>query len=82
MLAAFQIHHQERMKQLKSHDHIIKLISDTIRDPQMWPINDAAIQQSLVVPKEVKKKRTKTMYGLEQSERQIKKLWLDLTDSE
>ena len=82
MLVAFQIHYQQRMKQLESHDHVIKLISDAIRDPQMWPTNDAAIQQSLVVPKEVKKKRTKTMYGLEQSERQIKKLWLDPTDSE
>jgi hypothetical protein len=48
----------------------------------MWPTNDAAVQQSLVVPKEVKKKRTKTMYGLEQLERRIKKLQLDLTDSE
>ena len=59
MLAAFQIHYQQHMEQLKSHDHIIKLISDTIWDLQMWPTNNAAVQQSLVILKEVKKKRTK-----------------------
>jgi hypothetical protein len=47
----------------------------------MWFTNDAAVQQSLVVPKEMKK-RTKTMYGLEWSERPIKKMRLDPTDSE
>jgi len=79
ILAALQIHHQQRIEHLRSHEYIIKLISDAIQDPQMWPMDDAAVQQRLLVPTGAKK-RTKTLYDLEQ--RPTKKLRLDLTDSE
>ena len=77
MMAVLQIHYQQRTEQLESHEYVIKLISDTIQDPQLWPTNDAAVQQSLLYP-HATKKRTKTLYDLEQwSERPIKKLRLD-----
>jgi hypothetical protein len=82
MISAFQIHYQQRREQLESHEYIIKLISDTIQDPNTWPTNDAAVEQSLFKTKEEMKKRTKTLYDLETSERPIKKLRLDPTDSE
>jgi len=79
ILAALQIHHQQCMEHLRSHEYIIKSISDAIQDPQMWPMDDAAVQQRLLVLMGAKK-RTKTLYDLEQ--RLTKKLRLDLTDSE
>jgi hypothetical protein len=80
MMAALQIHYQQCMEQLRSHKHIIKLISDAVEDPHLWPTDDAAIWQRLLCPKETAKKRTKTLYDLE--ERLTKKLRLDSTDSE
>jgi len=80
MMAALQIHYKQRMEQLRSHKHIIKLISDAVEDPHLWPADDAAIRQWLLCPKEMAKKRTKTLYDLE--EKPTKKLRLDSTDSE
>ena len=75
----FKIHYQQRTEHLKSHKYIIESISDAIRDPQMWPTDDAAVQQSLLGPVGATKKRTKTLYDLE--ERAPKKLRLDASDS-
>jgi hypothetical protein len=80
MFEAFRTHFQQRMDHLKSHKHITKLISDAIQDTQKWPTDDAAVQQRLLSSEWAGKKRTKTLYDLE--DRPTKKLRLDSTSSE
>jgi len=63
-----------RMKHLKSHAHIIQLISDAILDASQWPTDDRAVLQKLVTPGDTKRKITKTGWGVElQLDRSIKK---------
>jgi len=62
------------MKHLKSHAHIIQLISDAILDVSQWPTDDRAVLQKLVTPGNTKRKITKTGWGVElQLDRSIKK---------
>ena len=63
-------------RDLESHSHIIKVITEHLQDPNEWPDNDPAIWQSLIDPSDEGKKR-KTKTGWDLSDRQIKKLWLE-----
>jgi hypothetical protein len=66
------------MKQVKSHEHIIQLISDAILDASQWPTDDCAVRQTLITPDDTKKRNiTKTGWGIElQSDRSVKKQWV------
>ena len=68
--------YKERSTNLKSHSHIIKMITECIENPNEWPDDDPAAWQSLFGPPDEGKKR-KTKTGWELSDRPIKKLRLE-----
>jgi hypothetical protein len=58
----YEIH----MKHLKSHKHIIQLISNAILDASQWPTDDCAVLKKLITPDDMKKRKiTKTGWGVE-----------------
>ena len=63
-------------RDLESHSHILKVITEHLQDPNEWPDNDPAIWQSLIDQSDEGKKR-KTKTGWDLSDRLIKKLWLE-----
>jgi hypothetical protein len=70
--------YQKRREHLKSHQHVIQLISGVVRDASGWPSDDRAVEQVLLPAQNERSKRkvTKTVWGLELGDRPIKKLRL------
>jgi hypothetical protein len=67
---------------LKSHQHVIQLIFEAVRDASGWPSDDRAIEQVLLPTQNERSKRkiTKTVWGVESGDRPVKKLRL-MSDS-
>ena len=75
--------YEDHRQHLQSHQHVIKLISETITNATQWPTSDYAIRQMLLLPANDGKKRkiTKTDWDIESEHRQVKK-WRHDSDTE
>ena len=70
--------YQKRREHLKSHQHVIQLISGVVHNASEWPSDDRAIEQVLLPTQNERSKRKviKTVWGVESGDRPVKKLRL------
>jgi hypothetical protein len=67
--------YRTRSSEVGSHQHVIDLIRESIKDEDMWPSGDRAVQRTLIRTDEGKRRETKTDWDL--SDRSVKKARLE-----
>jgi len=72
--------HRERLQVLKSqaHTHVAQLLTTAVAQQQMWPVDDCAELQPLVLETVGNRRKTKTGWDL--SDRPLKRLRLESSD--
>lgn len=66
--------YQQRMSQLRSHAYVIQMFDEVVKNQAQWP-EDPAEQHANLLPRphEDKKRKTKTDWGVAESDRSCKK---------